>query len=251
MIKRALTTSVAVMGLFVLGTAAEAAEIRVLASNGIKAAVEALRPPFEKATGHTLSVDFSTSATLKERIEKGEAFDVAILTDDVVEALIKSGALASSMRTELARVGIGVGSRQGAAKPDVRTAASLKQALLNAKSIAYTGNGASRPGIDRMLASLGIAHEMEAKTHLVGPGQGPDSVAKHESELAITLISEILPVEGVVLAGPLPSAFQSYLGFSGATGAKSRQAAAARALIAFLDGHAADAVYKAKGMEAR
>src|SRR5258707_211203 len=221
MITRALATSVVVAGLFVLSTAAQAAEIRVLASNGIRAAVEALRPRFEQARGDTLSIDFSTSATLKGRIEKGEAFDVAILSDDVVDALIRSGALTSSMRSELARVGIGVGYRQGAAKPDVRTAASIKQALLNAKSIAYTGDGASRPRIDRMIATLGIARDLEPKPHLTSAGASPASVARGESELALTLISEILPVPGVALAGLLPSEFQSYIGFSAAVGAKS------------------------------
>jgi molybdate transport system substrate-binding protein len=248
---RAFATAAVTACFLVSATAAQAAEIRVLASNGIKAAVEDLKPQFEKASGDTLSVDFSTAATLKERIDKGEAFDVAILTDEVVDALITSGALASSMRTELARVGIGVGFRKGAAKPDVRTAAGIKQALLNAKSIAYTGNGASRPAIDTMIAGLGIAHELTPKAHLTAAGAAPASVAKGESELVLTLISEILPEPGVELAGPLPSDFQSYLGFSAATGTKSGKAPAAQALIKFLDGPAAAAMYKAKGMEAR
>src|SRR5215471_12781915 len=128
------------IGFFVFVSAAQAAEIRVLASNGIKAAIEELKPQFEKASGDTLSVDFSTAATLRERIEKGESFDLAILTDDAADALVKSGALIPSTRVEVARVGIGVGFRKGAAKPDVRSSASLKQALVDTKSIAYTGN---------------------------------------------------------------------------------------------------------------
>jgi molybdate transport system substrate-binding protein len=233
------------------GAAAQAAEIRVLASNGVKAAMEALEPQFERASGDTLTIEFSTAATLKQRIESGEAFDVAILTDDAVNDLIKSGKLAPAKRAELAAVGIGVGFRKGAAKPDVRTAASIKQALLSAKSVAYTGNGASRPAIDKMIARLGIAHDLEPKAHLTAAGTAPASVAKGESELVLTLISEILPESGVELAGPLPEDFQSYLGFSAVTGAKSGKAPAAQALIKFLDGPAAAAMYKAKGMEAR
>src|SRR4051794_27490346 len=90
----------------VTGSHADAAEIRVLASNGIKAAMEALQPQFEKASGDTLKIDYSTAATLRERIDKGEAFDAAILTDDAVDALIKSGKVSPAMRTELAAVGI-------------------------------------------------------------------------------------------------------------------------------------------------
>ena len=173
-------------------TSAGAAELRLLASNGIKAAIEELKPQLEKASGSTLAIEFSTAATLRERIEKGEAFDVAILTDEAIDALVKAGQI-SPMHTRLARVGIGVGFRKGAPRPDVKTVAGIKQSLLNAKAIAYTGNGASRPAIDKMIERLGIAKQIEAKSHLTAAGSAPASVAKGESDLVLTLISEILP----------------------------------------------------------
>ena len=174
-----------------------AADLRVLASNGVKAAVEELKPHLERASGSTLSIDFSTAASLRERIEKGESFDVAIVTDDAIDALVKVGKISQAQRAKLARVGIGVGYRKGAAKPDVRTAASIKQALLNAKSIAYTESGASRPGIDRMFDRLGIAGQMRTKSHLTAAGAAPASVGKGESHLVLTRISEILPEAGI------------------------------------------------------
>jgi len=230
-------------------SSAHAAGIRVLASNGVKAAVEALTPQLEKASGGTLSIEFSTTATLRERIEKGEAFDVAILTDDAMEALAKAGKVAP-MQTRLARVGIGVGYRTGTAKPDVRTAAAIKQALLSAKAIAYTGNGASRPAIDTMIERLGIAKQMQAKSHLTAAGAAPAAVAKGEADLVMTLISEILPEPGVELAGPLPSDFQTYLVFAAAPSPKASTNANVLALIKFLRTPAAASTYSAKGMEA-
>ena len=250
MLKRATAAGVVTACFLVFSTVAQAAEVRVLASNGVKAGIEALRLLFEQTTGNSLWVDYSTAATMKQRIEEGEIFDVAILTDDVVDALIKSGSLTSSMRTELARVGIGVGFRKGAAKPDVRTVASLKQALLRAKSIAYTVNGASRPAIDKMIAQLGIARELEPKAHLTGAGEAPASVGTGQSELVLTLISEILPEPGVELAGPLPAEFQSSLGFSAALWAKGSDFQPAQAFIAFLKGADAAAVFKDKGLNA-
>jgi molybdate transport system substrate-binding protein len=244
------TFSILLAALGVAAASAQAAQIRLLASNGIKAAVEELKPQLEKASGSTLSIDFNTAATLRERIEKGEAFDVAILTDEAVDALIKAGKLSPMMRAKLARVGIGVGFRKGATKPDVRTAASIKQALLNAKAIAYTGNGASRPAIDMMIERLGIAKELQPKSHLTAAGAAPASVAKGESDLVLTLISEILPEPGVELAGPLPSDFQTYLGFSAAPSPSAAKSSGVAAFITFLRGNAAAAAYKAKGMEA-
>jgi molybdate transport system substrate-binding protein len=248
---RLLSTTLAMLGTVTLFglTPADAAEIRVLASNGVKAAVEELKPQLEKASGSTLSIDFSTTAALRERIEKGEAFDVAILTDEAMDALIKAGKLSPKLHGTLARVGIGVGYRKGAPKPDVRTAASIKQALLNAKSIAYTGNGASRPGIDRMFEQLGIAGQLHTKSHLTAAGAAPASVGKGESDLVLTLISEILPEPGVELAGPIPSEFQTYIGFSAAPSTKAAGSPAAAALIAFMKSPAAAATYRVKGME--
>jgi molybdate transport system substrate-binding protein len=230
--------------------AAQTADLRVLASNGVKAAVEQLKPQLEKASGSTLSIDFSTAAALRERIEKGEAFDVAILTDDAIDALIKAGKISQPQRARLARVGIGVGYRKGAPKLDVGTAAGIKQALLNAKSIAYTEAGASRPGIDRMFERLGIASQLKAKSHLTAAGAAPASVGKGESDLVLTLISEILPEPGVELAGPIPSEFQTYIGFSAAPSPKAAASPAAATLIMFMKSPAAAATYKAKGMEA-
>jgi catechol 2,3-dioxygenase-like lactoylglutathione lyase family enzyme len=132
----------------------------------------------------------------------------------------------------------------------VRTAASLKQALLTAKSIAYTANGASRPAIDKMIAQLGIARELEPKARLTAAGSAPASVGAGESELVLTLISEILPEPGVELAGPLPADFQSYIGFSAALWAKGTTFEPAQAFIAFLKGADAAATFAAKGMDA-
>jgi molybdate transport system substrate-binding protein len=227
---------------------AQSAGIRVLASNGVKAAVEALKPQLETASGTTLSIEFSTTATLRERIEKGEPFDVAILTDEAMDALAEAAKLAP-MRTRIARVGIGVGVRAGTAKPDIRTGEAIKRSLLAAKTIAYTGNGASRPAIDRMFERLGIAKQIQAKSRLTAAGAAPAAVGKGDADLVLTLISEILPEPGVQLAGPLPADFQTYLGFSAAPSPKAVADAKVGALIRFLAGRTAADVYLSKGME--
>ena len=98
-----------------------------------------------------------------QRVNAGEAFDVAIMTTEAMEDLAKAGKV--STRTALGRSGIGIGSRAGAKKPDIANAEALKKTLLAAKSITYAGDGASRPHIERMMATLGIADVMTKKTH--------------------------------------------------------------------------------------
>ena len=126
----------------------------------------------------------------------------------------------------------------------------MKRSLIAAKAIAYTGNGASRPAIDRMFERLGIARQIEAKSHLTAAGAAPAAVGKGEADLVLTLISEILPEPGVQFAGPLPADFQTYLGFSAAASPKAAANSKVEALIRFLAGQTAADVYRAKGMEA-
>src|SRR5215510_7052693 len=128
-----------------------AAGIRMLCSNGVREALEELRPRIESSIGHELQVTYSTSADLKKRILSGAEFDVTVLTGLAVDALIEAGALVPALRADLARVGVGVGFRKGAARPDVSTPASLKETLLNASSVSYAREGASRPTIDKLL----------------------------------------------------------------------------------------------------
>jgi molybdate transport system substrate-binding protein len=95
--------------LFAQEAAAQTSEIRVLASNAVKAVMEDIRPQCERTTGHPLVVEFNTTASLKERIEAGEAFDVAIFTSEVMDDLIKEGKIAGGTRADVSRVGIGIG----------------------------------------------------------------------------------------------------------------------------------------------
>src|SRR5262249_12598713 len=153
-------------------------------------------------------------------------FDALVLTTPAVEDLVKQGKAAGSA-ISVARAGIGVGIRSGVAKPDIRTAESIKQTLINSKSITYVGDGASRVYIEKMIADLGITDRMKSKTILQ-----PDieksiaDVASGKAELWITLMSEIMPAKGITLIGPLPQQFQSYVNFSAALSAKPANAAA-------------------------
>ena len=238
--------------LFAQETAAETNEIRVLASNGVKAVMEDIRPQCERTTGHPLAVQFNTTASLKERVEAGEAFDVAIFTSEVMDDLIKEGKIAGGTRADVSRVGIGIGIRAGAPRPDISTPEALKQTLLKAKSITYTWNGASSVYNARMFERLGIAGDVKPKIILQQEStRATASVAEGQNEFLITLISEILPVQGIELLGPLPAEVQSYVDFRAGVSAKSKKAEAAKALIEFLTSPTVAPTFKAKGMEPR
>ena len=222
----------------------------MLSSNGVKAAVEALQPTIERDLGHTLSIEFSTASSLKTRIEEGEAFDLAILTPALIDDLIAQGIVAADSRADLARSGVGVGARQGAAPADVSAPDSLKAALLGASSVMFTADGQSRVTIDRAFDRLGIAEAMGPKTMLKGPGEAPGAVAAGEAELVLTLVSEILPVPGLQLLGPFPDDLQSYVSFTAGRSVGSTDAEAADALLEYLAGPAMAVALNAHGLEA-
>jgi molybdate transport system substrate-binding protein len=216
------------------GSAQQLTPIRVLSSNGVRAVMEDLRAECERAVGHPLSIDFSSAASLKEKIEAGEAFDVAILTPAVIEDLTKQGKVAPSPHLNFARAGVGVGVRSGAAKPDISSPEALKRTLLSAKSVVFTGNGASRIAIDKAFERLGIADAMRPKTTLTPAGRAPVMVAEGKAELVLTLVSEILPVKGVQLVGPFPAEVQGYVSFTAGVGVNAKNPEAAKAVLQFL-----------------
>ena len=246
-----MQTVVATLVAVLLGTAASHAQehaVRVLISNGFRAVFDDLVPVCEKSIGHRVAVQSGTSTSLIEKVNAGEPFDVAIMTTEAMETLGKSGKIAA--RTPLGRSGIGIGSRAGAKKPDIANAEALKKTFLAAKAITYAGDGASRPHIDRMMGTLGIADVMSKKTLLEqGSVRAAARVASGDADLLITLVSEILPAPGVELVGPLPTQFQNYVSFAGGAAVKSDNAAAGKALISCLSGPNVAATLKAKGME--
>ena len=226
------------------------AAIRVLSSNGVKAIIEDLQPEIERAIGHALSIEFSTAASLKTKIEAGEAFDVAILTPALIDELIAQGKVAVDSRVDVARAGVGVGVRQGAPPADVSTSDALKSTLLKATSVAFTAEGQSRITIDRAFDRLGIAEAMRRKTLMKGPGEAPAAVAAGEADLVLTLMSEILPVPGLQLLGPLPADVQGYVTFTAGRSSNPKDADAASALLRHLSGPAVAAALRAHGLEA-
>jgi molybdate transport system substrate-binding protein len=224
---------------------AGAAEVVCLCSNALKSVMEELRPLFEKSTGHKLKAEYGSTGPLKAQIAKGQPFDVAILGVEAVSDLIKAGKLTAGTRADIARSGMGVAVRKGAAKPDLGSTTAFKQALLGAQSIAYSDGGLTGIYIDALLERLGIADQLKSK---VRHGRGGEMVSEGKAEIGLTQISEILSEPNADLAGPLPPEIQQYTIFPAAIGTAA-QGEAGAALLKFLKSPEAAKVLRAKGLE--
>jgi molybdate transport system substrate-binding protein len=227
----------------------EAAEIRVLCMPGMRAAMEELGPQFESTTGHKLAIRFGLPSQLTEPIAAG-AFDAVALSSDTVDDLIGQEKVLGVTRADLARMGIGVAVRAGAFKPNISSAEAFKRALLDARSISYTRDSPAGLYLAGLMERLAIADEMRPKTKLMGGGgQNPRAVAAGEVELGLAVISDILPVRGAELLGPLPPELQHYVVVTGGVGATAKEPEAAKALIEFLSSQTAAPTLRARGLE--
>jgi molybdate transport system substrate-binding protein len=241
----------AIFGLVTLNVA-NAAELRVLTSVALTAALDEIAPMFEKATGNKLSIGYDLIAAHRKRILEGETADVIILSRAAMEDLQKQDKFAASGLVNVVGTPVSVAARVGAPKPDISTIDTFKQTLLAARSIVYADpakGGASGVYFARVLDRLGIAEQMKAKTILVPGAQAAEVVARGEAELGVAQGSEIVPVAGAQLVGPLSGDLASMTLFTAGIGAGSKSLEAAKELIKVLTGPEAASRFKAKGFE--
>ena len=234
------------------GSTARAAEIKLLCASALHPAIDALLPDFEQSSGHKVTVAYGTAGAVADRVQKGEAADIVISSVQMIDRLQAQGKVVAGNRVIIAKVGVGVFVRKGAAKPDISSADAFKRTMLAAKSIAYPDparGGASGIYVAGLLERLGIAAEMKPKTKLSTLETLYSSVASGEVEIGFNQVSEILAEPTVELAGPLPPEIQNYTQFLPGIVTGSSQADAARVLVTFLYSPAAKAVLKAKGFE--
>jgi molybdate transport system substrate-binding protein len=209
---------------------------------------------FSQTTGHRVIVTAETLTKVRQDLAVAEDPDVVVLPVPAMDALEKAGALRAGTRIDLARVGVGVAVREGAPRPDISTADAVRKTLLAARSIAHPdpkGGGFAGAQIERMFERLGIAEAVRPKVVLMYAfAGGVEAIAKGDAELGLFNISEIVPVKGVTLVGPLPDELQSYIRFAGAVHAHSASPEAAAAFLRALEDPDAVADWTAKGFEA-
>jgi molybdate transport system substrate-binding protein len=225
------------------------ATIKLFVSNSMRGVMDKLIPRFERASGHKVSISYDPAKVMMERIARGETADLAILGGSAIADLERAGKIAAGSTRVVASCGVGIAVKAGAPKPDIGTVEAFKRALLAAKSIAYTQQGASGIYFSELIERLGIADPVKARAVRQPGGLIGELVAAGKAELAVQQIPELMAVRGIELAGPLPKEIQQTTVSSAGVFAGSNEPAAARALLDFLTTPASAAVLRAKGLE--
>jgi molybdate transport system substrate-binding protein len=233
------------------GSSVSAAEITFLCAGALQPAMKEIIPEFQSASGHVVRISYGLIGANTDRIRKGDAADLVIVSPQQWEDLKNEGKLDTTTPTVIARVGIGVFVRKGAIKPDVGSVDAFKRALLEARSIAVNVNPANPVAgyAIRLFDRLGIAAELKPKNIVGGGGNALQAVARGDAEIGFTQVSEVIAEPGVDLVGPLPAEIQNYTVFTAAIPANAKERGAAKALVEFLSSPRSIAILKSKGLD--
>ena len=232
--------------------APRASEVTLIGPGGIRAAGQQLISAFEKSTGHKVTATFGSGGGTKDRVIRGEPFDVPIVQLPL-EPVIASGHVIAASETLLATVAVGVAVRSGAPKPDISSADAVKRLLLGSKAIAYPNaatGAAAGASFNETLQKLGIADVMKPKIKIAQGGRGAmELLAKGEVDFGLTFISEIITEPGVEVVGPLPLDISTPTALVGFLSVHAKDRDAANALLRYLSSPEAAKVYQQRGMQ--
>ncbi|HWN49273.1 MAG TPA: substrate-binding domain-containing protein, partial [Xanthobacteraceae bacterium] len=226
--KIAVWAAAGYLSTLITGSAAIAAEITVVSTAGpMPEMMGALVPMFEQASGHKVTIKFQGAPQTMNQLKEGASIDLVIAGDDVIDELVKNGAVGGSSKIMLSRVGVAV--RAGAPKPDIGSADAFKAALIAAKSVAYS-QGASGQHFATVIARLGLVDTLKSKTIIVQGKPVGAAVAAGEAEIGVQQVAELLPVSGIDFVGPLPGNLQKIIVYAAAVPVKAKEPEAATAL---------------------
>ena len=234
--------------------AALAADIRVVTSGAFTEAYKKLVPLFEAATGHRVISAYGASIgnapdSIPSRFARGESFDMVILSEGGLEALMKDGKLVPGSRVDIVRSQIGAAVRKGTPKPDISTVAALKQTLLNASSVAYSASASGTYLSTELFAKLGMQERLVQTGKKILSERVGAVVARGDAELGFQQVSELIYFKELDFIGTLPEEVQQTIFFSAGLVQGAQQPELARQLLHFLTSPAVADTVRATGLD--
>jgi molybdate transport system substrate-binding protein len=223
--------------------------VRLLSTLALMGAVRSLAGKYEAVGGARIDADFAPTLGLLDRLRDGEAADVVILTREGLAELAANGSVVAESCVELARSFVGLAVKAGAGHPDIATDAALRATLRGARSIAYSGLGASGIFFAQLIAKMGIAAEINARATIVPQGFTAERLVSGEADLAVQQISELKQVTGVEIVGPIPLHLQSAAVFSAGRLAASNKVEQSDRLLKYLASAEAAPALRESGLE--
>ncbi len=251
-IRRTILVIAASACLGLVPAGAMAADLTVMVTGASKEVSQRVADLFQARSGHRITLVADTAGGVRRRVEAGEAADVIVATPVVIDALVTGGKVVPGTRYDLARTGIGIGIKEGAPVPPIATADDIRRLILASKGVAYVdpaGGGTSGIYFVQLAERLGLKDELAARARPQMGGYVAERVVRGEADVVFHQISEIMPVPGVRMIGPLPAEIQLTTTYSAGLSASAREGEAARAFLALMRSPEAAALIRAAHME--
>ena len=205
--------------------------ISSMATRGVLAELALL---YGQQQGLAVQIEATGGVDAAKRVLAGEVFDLVVLAADAIERLIAAGRVLPGSRVDLVQSGVAVAVRAGAALPDISTESALRSAVLAAHSLG-TSTGPSGVQLAKVFERWGIADQIRSRTVVAPPGVPVGVlVARGEVALGFQQLSELIPLAGIHIVGPLPADVQINTLFSAGVCSSSVQPQAVQALLGFL-----------------
>jgi molybdate transport system substrate-binding protein len=247
-----ITAGIATAAILVASGIAHADELQLLTAASLQTVFKEIIGDFEGRSGHRVSLRYSTTGAITERMNAGEQADLVVSSPASISALVASGKLAAGSEMTTAKTGIGIIVSAGSPKPRIESVADFRRALLEARVIVYAnpaGGGAAGIHIARLIQRLRLSGRLKAKTKFGAGGDVAEvTLAEGQGALGLTQVSEIVGKPGAQFI-PVPDTLQNYTGFVAATPVGAKESPAVKAFIRFLKTPEATAVMRDKGMQ--
>lgn len=225
-----------------------ATTIDVLSTLALRGVVVEIAEDFRARTGLAIAATYKSTNAALGLIAEGTRADMTIMTREAIDRLVRDDIIVGTGTADLAQSGVGIAVRAGAPRPDIGTVAAFRRAILDAKSIAFSRLGASGIHFGEVIERLGIADEIRRKSK-IGDSYVGEMAARGEAEIAVQQISELMPVQGIDIVGPLPGELQKISVFAAGIFRAAKNPNGATKLIAALAAPGLVPVLLRKGLE--
>ncbi len=204
---------------------------------------------YQQRSGTQVRMESVGGVDAARRVQAGEVLDVVVLASDAIAKLAAAGHVLAGSTVDLVRSGVAIAVREGTAPVDIGSEEAVRAAVLAAPSLGYS-TGPSGVALAQLFERWGIAAEIQGRIVQAPPGVPVGAlVARGEVALGFQQLSELLPLPGITVLGPLPPAIQVTTIFSAAVARTSLQPDAVRALLAFMASPDTAAMKRAQGMD--
>jgi molybdate transport system substrate-binding protein len=225
--------------------------LTVMSTLAVELALQSALLPAWREAGKDVNMQWSPTGVLIDRVRAGERGDVLIAIDAPITELVDDGVLRAGSVRPLAQASFGLGVKRGAPVPDISTPERFEQALLAARSVAYSLTGASGIHFQDVMERLDITDTVGAKATAIHAGFTADKVIAGEADLAVQQISELMSIDGIDVVGPFPEPYQKHTDFSAAIFTDSAAPEIAQEFLDHLSDETAAEVYGRCGLLAR